>query len=157
VLPLQQIKECCDKAVIVAKVPKTDRPSTAPAKLALGDVDGSGKVVAGSAAPKPVKRPATSGGPAPPKKTQPKKQPAGASAGRGKASARFTEKDLSQEEVDEKAAAILSEEIISGLTDTNWKTRLSAVEQLTQVWLLFTGSIHEGDEKGKGRVVPLLN
>jgi cytoskeleton-associated protein 5 len=129
-LSLQQIKECCDKAVIIAKVPKTDCPSTAAAKL-RGDAVGSGKVVAGSSA-KPVKRPATAGVPAPPKKTQQKRQPAGASAAKVK-SAKFSEKDLTQEEVDEKAAAIFSQEIILGLSDSNWKTRLSAVEQLTQV------------------------
>ncbi|PNF34799.1 Protein mini spindles [Cryptotermes secundus] len=126
---MTKIKEACDKAVIVAKVPKTDCPSTAPAKL-RGDAVGSGKVVAGNSA-KPVKRPATAGAPAPPKKTQQKRQPAGASAAKVK-SAKFSEKDLSQEEVDEKAAAIFSQEIILGLSDSNWKTRLSAVEQLTQ-------------------------
>lgn len=134
-LPLQQIKECCDKAVIVAKISKTDRPNTAPAKLARGGAAAGGKVVAGSVAPKPVKRPTTAGGAAPPKKTQQKKQLGCAPAGKGKATTKFTEKDLSQEEVDERASAIFSEEIISGLSDSNWKTRLSAVEQLTQVCL----------------------
>lgn len=87
--------------------------------------------MAGSSA-KPVKRPVTAGALAPPKKTRQKRQPAGPSAAKGK-SAKFSEKDLSQEEVDEKAAAIFSQEIILGLSDSNWKTRLSAVEQLTQV------------------------
>lgn len=127
-LKMTKVKECCDKAVI-AKVPKAECPSTAPAKL-RGDAVGSGKVAAGSSA-KPVKRPATAGVPAPPKKTQQKRQPAGASAAKLK-SAKFSEKDLSQEEVDEKGADIFSQEIILGLSDTNWKTRLSAVEQLTQ-------------------------
>jgi cytoskeleton-associated protein 5 len=88
--------------------------------------------MAGSVAPKPVKRPTTAGNAAPPKKTQQKK-PVGASAGKGKAPTKATEKGLTQEEVDEKAAAILTEEILSGLSDTDWKIRLSAVEQLTQV------------------------
>jgi cytoskeleton-associated protein 5 len=130
-LSLQQIKECCDKAVIVAKVPKTDCPSTAPSKLTRGDAVGSGKVMAVSSA-KPVKRPATTGLPAPSKKTQQKRQPAGAAAAKAK-SAKCSEKGLSEEEVDETAAAIFSQEIISGLSDTDWKTRLSAVEELTQV------------------------
>lgn len=130
-LSLLQIKECCDKAVIVAKVPKTDCPSTAPSKLTCGAVVGSGKVVAGSSA-KHVKKAATAGVPAPPKKTQQKRQPTGAAAAKAKP-AKFSERDLSEEEVDEKAAAIFSEEIISGLSDADWKIRLSAVEQLTQV------------------------
>jgi cytoskeleton-associated protein 5 len=130
-LSLQQIKECCDKAVIIAKVPKNYCPSTAPARLTRGNAAGSGEVVAGSSA-KPVKRPETVGVPAPPKKIQQKKQPAGAAAAKAK-SAKCSEKGLSEEEVDETAAAIFSHEMISGLNDAAWKTRLSAVEQLTQV------------------------
>lgn len=100
--------------------------------------------MAGNVALKPVKRPVTAGNVAPLKKTQQKKQPTGVSAGKGKAPTKAVEKGLTQEEVDEKAAAIFSEEIILGLSDADWKTRLSAVEQLTQVLLLFicsTGSL----------------
>ena len=32
IIVMTKIKECCNKAVIVAKDPKTDRPCTAPAK-----------------------------------------------------------------------------------------------------------------------------
>jgi cytoskeleton-associated protein 5 len=90
---------------------------------------------------KPGKRPATAGAHAPPKKTQQKRQPAGAGAGAGAAAAKakpakFSERDMTEEEVDVKAAAAFSEEIISGLSDTDWKIRLSAVEQLTQVLCL---------------------
>jgi cytoskeleton-associated protein 5 len=98
-------------------------------------------------APKPVKRPATAGNAAVPKKTQQKKQPVGTSAGKGKVPTKAAEKGLTQEEVDEKAAAIFSEEILSGLSDADWKTRLSAVEQLTQVLLFFMSSVCGGDRK----------
>jgi hypothetical protein len=54
------------------------------------------------------------------------KKPLGASAGTGKAPTKAAEKDLTQEEVVEKASAIPSEEIVSGQSDP-------AVEQLTQV------------------------
>ncbi|KAJ9598235.1 hypothetical protein L9F63_011056, partial [Diploptera punctata] len=129
-IKMTKIKECCDKAVIVAKVPKTDRPITAPAKLARGDADS--KSSSGSSA-KPVKRPNTAAGVAGQKKPQSKKQPVSAATGnKGKGQSKNFDKDLSQEEVDERASSILSEEIISGLSDANWKTRLSAVEQLTQ-------------------------
>ena len=75
---MTKIKECCDKAVIVAKDPKTDRPCTTPAKSEHGVGSAGGKVLAGSTAPKPGKRPATAGNAAPPNKTQQKKQPVGA-------------------------------------------------------------------------------
>ena len=103
--------------------------------------------MAGSIAPKPVKRPTTAGNAALPKKAQQKKQPVGASAGKGKVPTKCAEKGLTQEEVDEKAAAIFSEEILLGLSDADWKTRLSAVEQLTQVWLLFMCSACGRDRK----------
>lgn len=103
--------------------------------------------MAGSVAPKPVKRPATVGGAVPPKKTQQKKQLGCAPAGKGKAPAKVAERNLGQEEVDEKASAIFSEEIISGLSDGNWKTRLSAVEQLTQVMLIFACKMCWWNEK----------
>ena len=53
---LTKIKECCDKAIIVAKDPKIDRPCTAPAKSEHGAGSAGGKVLAGSTAPKPGKR-----------------------------------------------------------------------------------------------------
>lgn len=40
---------------------------------------------------------------------------------------------MSQEEVDEKAEAIFPAEMLTGLTDSNWKSRLAAVEQFSQV------------------------
>ncbi|PSN31815.1 Mini spindles protein [Blattella germanica] len=131
-IKMTKIKECCDKAVIVVKVPKTERPTTAPSKLARGDADS--RPNAGSTAPKPVKRPNTTGSNAPGTKKAPsKKQPAVSSAGSKGKSAKDIERDLSPEEVEEKASLILPEDIISGLSDANWKTRLSSVEQLTQM------------------------
>ncbi|RZF35257.1 hypothetical protein LSTR_LSTR012476 [Laodelphax striatellus] len=44
-----------------------------------------------------------------------------------------TERELSDEEVQEKAEAILSPEILNGLADSNWKTRLAVMEQFTQI------------------------
>ena len=38
-----------------------------------------------------------------------------------------------REEVEEKAAAILPPEVMTGITDSNWKTRLSSMESLMQV------------------------
>jgi hypothetical protein len=45
------------------------------------------------------------------------------------------ERELTEEEVDETVMELLSPEILSGLGDGNWKTRLSAAEQFLQVTL----------------------
>ncbi|GAB0097358.1 protein mini spindles [Sergentomyia squamirostris] len=125
-LKLNKIKECCDKAVIVIKIssPKKERPATAPQKS-------TGVVKGGSAEPKAVTRPATAGA---------KKPMAAKKAGSGLAKSSSTakvpgkllpsERDLSPEEVEEKALEILPPDVMSGLVDSNWKTRLSAVESL---------------------------
>ncbi|XP_014206626.1 protein mini spindles isoform X2 [Copidosoma floridanum] len=49
-----------------------------------------------------------------------------------KSSSKAVEKNLSNEEVDEMAAELLPAEVLSGLVDANWKTRLVAVEQLNE-------------------------
>lgn len=43
------------------------------------------------------------------------------------------EKELNDDEVEEKIADILPEQLVSGLIDVNWKARLVAVEQLVEV------------------------
>lgn len=87
----------------------------------------------GSIEPKPVTRPQTSG----PKKigTGGAKKAAASSNGTGSGVSKSasskslpTERDLTPEEVDEKAAELLPPDVVSGLIDANWKTRLSAVE-----------------------------
>ncbi|KAK3923770.1 Protein mini spindles [Frankliniella fusca] len=131
-LKMAKIRECCEKAVIVAKPAKAaaERPSTAPAKGARGN-DAPPATQAGSTAPKPVKRPATSGGPV--RKPAPS---AAAPAAKRVASKNVKEsklpqeKDLSPEEIDEKASELFSSEILNGLQDSVWKNRLAAVEEL---------------------------
>ncbi|XP_055685524.1 protein mini spindles [Lutzomyia longipalpis] len=124
-LKMNKIKECCDKAVIVIKIssPKKERPATAPLKSAAAPKGGSTE-------PKPVARPATAGG----KKPVVKKVGGGLakSGSLAKVPGKMlpSERDLSQDEVDEKAAELLPPDILSGLADGNWKTRLSAVESL---------------------------
>ncbi|XP_068082829.1 protein mini spindles [Anabrus simplex] len=123
-IKLTKIKECCDKAVIVAKVPK-ERPKTAPAAVPSGDNDGP---KAGSAAPKPVKRPVSSAA----KKVVKKLAPSGSADTKSKGPSKQVEKELSADDVDEKATDLFGEEVISGLCDANWKIRLSAMEQIVQ-------------------------
>lgn len=43
------------------------------------------------------------------------------------------EREMSGEEIDDKASEIFSKEILTGLADPVWKTRLSAVENFMQV------------------------
>ncbi|XP_017785300.1 PREDICTED: cytoskeleton-associated protein 5 [Nicrophorus vespilloides] len=136
-LKMSKIKECAEKAVIVVKVPgaKKERPVTAPPKAAP-----KAEPPKASSAPAKSKRPATAA----------KKKPSGEiSSGTativkskgGKASNRApskpVEREMSDEEVAEIVADILSAEITSGLTDANWKNRLNAVEQfLSQIQTL---------------------
>ncbi|XP_055712026.1 protein mini spindles isoform X3 [Phlebotomus papatasi] len=125
-LKLNKIKECCEKAVIVIKIssPKKERPATAPHKSA-------GVTKGGSTEPKPVTRPATAGG----KKPMVKKTGTGLakSSSTAKVPGKVmlpSERDLSPEEIDEKASELLPPDVISGLADSNWKGRFGAVESL---------------------------
>lgn len=122
-LKLAKIKECSEKAVILVKVPaaKKERPTTAPVKSAAPARGGSND-------PKPVARP-TSGVA---KKPVAKKSTASSGNALAKSSSSSkvlpTERELSPEEVDEKAAELLQPEALNGLTDSLWKSRLTAVE-----------------------------
>ncbi|XP_034937769.1 protein mini spindles isoform X2 [Chelonus insularis] len=127
-LKKSKIQECAEKAVILVKVTghrKTDRPTTAPAKIE------SAKPTASNDTVKALKRPNSTTT----KKTGGVKKAAGGSSNSAPskkvASTKVqVEKDLSSESVDELAAECLSAEILSGLVDSNWKSRLAAVEQL---------------------------
>lgn len=124
-LKMAKIKECSEKAVILVKTtaPKKERPTTAPAKAAVAPKGGSVE-------PKPVTRPAT----AMKKSTAPAKKPSAtsSSATAGKSAnapkALPTERYLSVEELDEKMLELLPADMISGMCDSNWKTRLSSAE-----------------------------
>ncbi|KRF82972.1 protein mini spindles isoform X3 [Drosophila virilis] len=129
-LKMSKIKEFHDKAEIKIKVTapkKEQRPATAPAAKGAATAKPSG----GSTEPKPVTRPATTGA----RKTV--KKPGGAAsavpaalskAAGGKTMA--SERELTPEEVQDKADELLPPEILNGLVDSNWKNRLAAMEQL---------------------------
>ncbi|GAB6028698.1 hypothetical protein CHUAL_004522 [Chamberlinius hualienensis] len=133
-----KIKECCDKAQVVG--PKTvPKKKSAPVKTEPKSSDSSSsdnfqtaaaKPATGSAIQKsaPVRKP-----PADAKKG-PTKQPVrkGTKPAAESKSEDFIEKELSSDEVDEKAAELLSQELLNGLGDVNWKTRLSSMEQMMQ-------------------------
>lgn len=122
-LKLAKIKDCAEKAVISVKIAGAKKEKPASAKPATASTKG------GSSEPKPVTRPTTAA-----------KKPAAAKKATGSGAANAvsksssaakvlpTERDMSQEEIDEKATEILPADVVSGLCDANWKTRLSAAE-----------------------------
>jgi cytoskeleton-associated protein 5 len=135
-MKMAKIKECCEKAVVCGKSSGPAKPKAAVAN----DVKEATAKPAEAAQKKPgavIKKPTpAASGSGPPKKTAGKpvaKKPAGAGA---KVEEKL-EKELSLEEVEEKAAAILPPEVITGITDANWKTRLGAMESVIQVFHFF--------------------
>jgi len=48
-----------------------------------------------------------------------------------------SEKEISDDELEELALIFLSPEILSGMFDTNWKTRLSRVQEFSQARVHF--------------------
>ena len=128
-LKMAKIKECAEKAVIVVKtqaVKKSQRPHTAPSK-----VEPIAKAKDGEKEPGKIKRPNSVIG----KKPVAKKQPDSSANSAAKKSQPKSqaERNLTPEEVDEIAAETLPNEVISGLVDSNWKTRLAAAEQLFEI------------------------
>lgn len=136
-LKMAKIKECSEKAVILVKIPtnKKERPASAPpVKVKTSIKSGTS---GGSSDPKPVTRPTTA---ATGKKIITKKLPSGPGGNVGSglgggisksgSSAKIlpTEREMSSEEIDEKAMEILPPDIVNGLADPNWKVRLSSAE-----------------------------
>ncbi|XP_018308410.1 cytoskeleton-associated protein 5 isoform X3 [Mycetomoellerius zeteki] len=127
-LKMTKIKECADKAVIVVKV-KQERPNTAPAKIESQRTNKANKENSKNNK-SAAKRPNT--GIAIGKKSAIKKPGSAASlTNLAPKKAVQMERNYSPEEIEEMAAQLLPAEIITGLVDSNWKTRLSAVTQLS--------------------------
>ncbi|XP_044257889.1 protein mini spindles [Tribolium madens] len=122
-LKMTKIKECCEKAVITVKIAaaKKERPTTAPTKAAP--------------ASKPVKAvPAPKSAPTKPSSAPKKKAPVVNSAtvvrskGKNAAKKPATEKELSEEQVDELVTFIPAD-VINQMSDASYKIRLTAVKQ----------------------------
>ncbi|XP_065333081.1 protein mini spindles isoform X1 [Cloeon dipterum] len=119
-IKLQKIKECCDKAVITAKVGKRPAAAAAPKP----------KEAPKAAAP-PARKPAS----APAKKAPASKavRPAAKKAAAPKEVAN-TEREMADEEVEAAAAELIEPPtLLTELVDANWKTRLAAAEQYLQL------------------------
>ncbi|GFR88017.1 cytoskeleton-associated protein [Elysia marginata] len=133
-LKMPKIQEWCEKAVLLnAKgEPRTGggaataRPATAPPAKA-----------AGSDTPKPVARPATAkpaAGAGPSKaKAAAKGKPPPKKGGKKAAVEEKVEAALSDEAVEEKAAALLPGDTLTNLFSANWKERLAAMENFVKV------------------------
>lgn len=131
---MAKIKECCEKAVVSGKPSGAAKPKTAPSmpesKEAAPKIADAAQKRPGAVIKKPTAAASGSG---------PAKKPAGKTAVKKAAGANAKveekiEKELSPEEVEEKAAAILPPDVITGITDANWKTRLGAMESMMQVY-----------------------
>lgn len=112
-IKMTKIKECSEKAVILVKAApaaskKEARPSTAPVKSDT-------KAVV-------TKRPTTAS------KTTTKKPASKVSKVKAP-----VERELSEDDVDEKVCDYLPQEVVSGLCDSIWKTRLSAMERFNEI------------------------
>lgn len=126
-LKMAKIKECSENAEIFVKTApaKKERPTTAPVKTTATTTK------AGSAEPKAVTRPASSATVKKPAPAGVKKSASSNAVPKSASSTKATlptEREMTPEEADEKAAELLSAEILSGLGDSNWKNRLSTAE-----------------------------
>lgn len=119
-IKLLKIKECSEKAVITAKLPKAAKATVVKAAPKKEEP----KPVARPAAKRPIgltKRPAAAGGA---KAAKPAAKKAVAAAN--------VERELTEEEVDEQVAELVAPQILADMLDGNWKTRLNAAEQFLQ-------------------------
>ncbi|KAK7077047.1 hypothetical protein SK128_006638 [Halocaridina rubra] len=123
-LKMQKIKEASEQAELKVKVAAPKAKKVVKKEMKSESSSSSAppsKVVKGGA------RPATTGGTARGKKPG-GKGGGGGGGGAGPSVDECRELELSIEEAIEKAGEVLPEDVISGLTDSNWKTRLEAME-----------------------------
>ncbi|XP_065221041.1 protein mini spindles isoform X2 [Planococcus citri] len=125
-LKITKIKEASEKAVILVKPKIVKKAEPPPPAVSKPTVD---RPKAGSANPKPVKRPVNKTG------TFIKKSSSNTNLSNKapKSTKPIPERELTEEDVAEKAVEIFPDAVISGLSDGNWKTRLSSVEQFSEI------------------------
>ncbi|KAK0165415.1 hypothetical protein PV328_003929 [Microctonus aethiopoides] len=139
-LKMGKIQESAEKAVILVKSTgprKPERTTAAPtSNVNSGKANSASGGSSNSTSGKTTKKPST----AVAKKATIKKSTSGSSGSTNAVSSKKVsatkvqiERDLSSESVDELAAECLPNDVLIGLVDTNWKTRLVAVEQLCDV------------------------
>lgn len=159
-LKMEKVKECCEKAEVVA-APHQKAARKPAAATTASPAKGSAqpkpeaqppaqrKPAAAAAKPRAgarVVKPAATAAPtaAPAKAAQKARTtgPAKAQSSSGMTSKPvFSEVALSDEEVQGRAAALFPEESLTALGNTNWKDRLAAVEKMKEVIEAMEGSL----------------
>ncbi|XP_048241542.1 cytoskeleton-associated protein 5-like isoform X2 [Haliotis rufescens] len=128
-LKMQKIQECCQNAVLLNARGEPRQGGGGAAAAPAPKKNEPKPVTRPPAKPTARAKPAAKGGP-------PGKKKVGGDKGKGKkggaAKEEPTESILADEVVEEKAAAALSADVISGLSNSNWKLRLAAMETFSQ-------------------------
>lgn len=137
-IKMAKVKDFCDKAVVTAKPqqsePAEKKPASAPAKSVITKPQ---EVVPKSVMSGGARKPASASAVAKSKSAsaQPRLvKSAGAKKGGGEpAEPEFKEQELTDEDVATQAAEIFTDDVVSGLSSSNWKDRLAAVEKFFEV------------------------
>lgn len=157
-LKMEKVKECCEKAEVVAAPPPKRKPAGAAASQAKASTESKPEPQAAvpkrpaTAVTKPrgvarVVKPAATAAPASaPAKAAPKAtKTAGTAKAQSSSSAPskpvFSEAALSDEEVHGRAAALFPEESLTALGSANWKDRLAAAEKMKEVIEAMEGNL----------------
>ncbi|XP_070390595.1 cytoskeleton-associated protein 5-like isoform X3 [Dermacentor albipictus] len=157
-LKMEKVKECCEKAEVVAappqKAPRKPAAAASPAKCsAEPEPEAPVQRKATTAMAKPrggarVVRPGAAASTAPtsaPARTMQRAKasgPAKAQSGsRASSKPVFSEMALADEEVQGRAAALFPEESLVALGSANWKDRLAAVEKIKEVVEAMEGNL----------------
>ncbi|XP_015926242.1 cytoskeleton-associated protein 5 [Parasteatoda tepidariorum] len=131
-IKMAKIKDFCDKAVVTSK-PEIITEKKPPAPVKPSKVEESVKPVTGG-----IKKPASAGAirSKPPSNT-PRSAPVRTGASKKPVAEtnvqEFKEQDLSDEAVLEQIAEIIPQEIINGLSSSNWKDRLASIEKFSEI------------------------
>lgn len=118
-LKLAKIKESAEKVVLNVRAVAADKPKSKPAAAAA---------VRPSTAKDPPKRVINSATMKRPKAAT----ESAADKGAVKVSQQF-EREMTSEEVIERATELLSSQLVAQICDTNWKTRLAAAENINEI------------------------
>ncbi|RUS89220.1 hypothetical protein EGW08_003030 [Elysia chlorotica] len=125
-LKMPKIQEWCEKAVLLNAKGEPRAGGGGGGGAGAGRPASAPAAKGGSDAPKPVARPATA-------KPAPGGKPPAKKAGKKAPVEEKVEAALSDEAVDEKAAALLPGDTLSNLVSANWKERLAAMETFVKV------------------------
>lgn len=149
-IKMDKVKECAEKAEISTAPGMSGGAAAKPAAAGVTSTDGAKKEAAAKKAvqkqPKSTAKPGESAKPTSAGVAPKKKASSSTSSGAGKPSKgkkkgasvsgydneEPTESEMTPEEVDAKAAELISEAVLKQLADSNWKERLAGIEALSE-------------------------